>query len=118
MEERQFDRLARMVGAAASRRTALRGLAAGLLGATGLGLAREASGKRRRRCGAQYAGCNDKKDCCDGLLCKELRNPGAEAEFSGTCAYKRGCGKRKDYCEKSHDCCRRFRCRGHECKRR
>jgi hypothetical protein len=132
MEETRFDALARSVGAVTTRRTALGGVAAGILGSVGLAAVLddvEAQNRRRRRnrnrrrggrrnCGAQYAGCNKGGDCCTGLICKELRNPSAEAEFSGTCAYKRGCGKKNDFCEKNRDCCRKFRCGGRKCKRR
>lgn len=122
MDGTRFDRLARSIGHATSRRVALGGLAAGLLSAVGLGVplaeARRRNHGGRKNCGAQYAGCNDGSDCCDGLICKKLENPNAAADFTGTCAYRRGCGKRKDYCQKNKDCCRNFRCRGHECKRR
>ena len=127
MDSNHFDRLARSFGMNASRRTALRGLAAGLLGATGLGtVITEVDARRRgnrnrnrnRRCGDQYAGCNSEKDCCEGLICKELTNPGADAGFDGACAYKRGCGQKNDYCGKNRDCCRQFRCQGKRCKRR
>jgi hypothetical protein len=121
----QFDRLVeRTFGAAASRRTALQGLAAGLLGAAGLAVSETEAKKRHRRkrhnnrCGAQYAGCDTGRDCCEGLICKKLENPSAESAFSGTCAYKRGCGKKNNYCDKNRDCCRRFKCKGHKCKRR
>jgi hypothetical protein len=123
VESTQFDRLARSVGAATTRRTALRGLTAGLLGAIGLGASasearRRGRRNRGRRCGAQYAGCFDGRDCCDGLICQNLTNPSTQDLFPGTCAYRRGCGKKNDYCDKNRDCCRRFRCQGHECKRR
>jgi hypothetical protein len=122
MDEKRFDRLARSVGFATSRRVALGGLASGLLAALGPGAppteARRRNHGGRKNCGAQYAGCNDGSDCCDGLICKRLENPSAAADFSGTCAYRRSCGKRKDYCQKNKDCCRNFRCRGHQCKRR
>jgi hypothetical protein len=128
MDSSQFDRIARSFGAAASRRTALRGLAAGLLGAVGLGSSLDAIEARRRRrrrgddrnrrCGAQYDGCNDERDCCEGLVCIRLSNPNAEQKFEGTCGYKRGCGKKNDYCRRNHECCRSFRCRGKRCKRR
>jgi len=49
---------------------------------------------------------------------KKLTTPSVERVFNGTCAYKRGCGKKKDYCEKNRDCCRNFRCKGKKCKRR
>ena len=115
MENTRFDRLARFVGAAGSRRAALRGLAAAMLGFAGLRAAGEADA---RRCGAQYAGCNNENDCCTGLICKELTNPNAQSNFKGTCAYKRGCGKRNDFCRSNRECCRQFRCRGQRCKRR
>lgn len=132
MDDTRFDALARTVGAVTTRRTALSGVAAGILGSVGLAAVLddvEAQNRRRRRnrdrrrggrknCGAQYAGCNKGGDCCTGLICKELRNPSAEANFSGTCAYKRGCGKKNDYCDKNRDCCRKFRCGGRKCKRR
>jgi hypothetical protein len=122
VDETQFNRLARSIGFATSRRVALGGLAAVLLSAFGLGVppteARRRHRGRRKNCGAQYAGCNDGSECCEGLVCKQLANPSAAADFTGTCAYRRGCGKRKDYCQKNKDCCRSFRCRGHECKRR
>lgn len=127
MDGSQFDRITRSLGASATRRGALRGLAAGLLSATGLGTileeidARRRNGRhnnKRRRCGAQYAGCNEDNDCCHGLICKELRNPHASANFPGTCAYKRGCGLKEDFCGKNRDCCRNFRCRNARCRRR
>lgn len=136
MEDTQFDALARSVGAVTTRRFALRGMAAGLLGAVGLGaVLGDADAQRRRRrrrdrdrrrrggggyrnCGAQYAGCNGGSDCCQGLICQELRNPSTEANFSGTCAYKRGCGRKNDFCETNRDCCRKFRCRGRKCRQR
>ena len=124
MDNKHFDHLIRAFGDTTSRRTALRGLAAGAVAATGVGAlisdidARKRNRNRRSRCGAQYAGCNSENDCCTGLICKELHNPRAEAEFKGTCAYRRGCGKRNDYCDKNRDCCRNFRCSGKRCKRR
>jgi hypothetical protein len=130
MDDTRFDALARTVGAVTTRRAALGGVAAGILGSVGLAIVLddvEAQNRRRRRnrrrggrknCGAQYAGCNSGGDCCRGLECRELRNPSAEANFDGTCAYRVGCGKKNDYCEKNRDCCREFRCRGHTCKRR
>jgi hypothetical protein len=127
MDSSHFDRLVRSFGASASRRTALRGLVAGVLGATGIGATlseldarrrRRRGNRNRRRCGKQYDGCNRESDCCDGLICKQLTNPNAEAKFDGTCAYKRGCGKKNDYCGKNRDCCRQFQCRGKRCKRR
>ena len=131
MDDTRFDQLARSVSAATTRRTALGGMALALLGAVGLGAGvAEIDAQRRRRrnrnrnrggrrnCGAQYAGCNDGRDCCTGLICKELRNPSVEAEFSGTCAYRGGCGKTNDFCKKNRDCCRQFRCGGRKCRRR
>jgi hypothetical protein len=122
VDETQFDRLARVFGRATSRRIALGGLGAGLIAALGQGAplteARRRHNGGRQNCGAQYAGCNDGSECCDGLICLRLENPSAAADFTGTCAYRRGCGKHKDYCQKNKDCCRNFRCRGHECKRR
>lgn len=123
MDGTQFDRLTRSIGGAATRRMALRGLAAGLIASTGLGAtlseidARRNNGKRQR-CGRQYYGCHNDNDCCHGLLCRELENPYISAEFPGTCAYKRGCGKKNDYCRRNKDCCRKFRCRNRRCKRR
>jgi hypothetical protein len=132
MDDTRFDALARAVGAVTTRRSALHGVAAGIVGSIGLAAVLddvEAQNRRRRRrrdrrrggrrhCGAQYAGCNSGGDCCTGLVCKELRNPSAEANFDGTCAYRVGCGKKNDFCEKNRDCCRKFRCRGRKCKRR
>jgi hypothetical protein len=128
MDSKYFDHLIRAFGDASSRRTALRGLAAGAVAATGLGaLISDSDAQRRRnrnrrnrrsRCGKQYAGCNSENDCCTGLICKELQNPRSEAEFSGTCAYRRGCGKRNDFCDKNKDCCRNFQCSGKRCRRR
>ena len=128
MDDARFDRLTRSVSAT-TRRTALGGLVLGLLGAAGLGVdVAEIDAQRRRNrnrnrggrrnCGQQYAGCNDGRDCCTGLICKELRNPSVEAEFSGTCAYRGGCGKNNDFCKKNRDCCRQFRCQGRKCRRR
>lgn len=119
----QFDHLIRAFGTANTRRRTLRGLAAGALATTGVEAAvREFDARRRKnrrgQCGQQYAGCNSATDCCHGLVCKPLENPSVEAEFTGTCAYKRGCGKRNDYCSKNRDCCRTFRCRNKRCKRR
>jgi len=124
MDTKQFDSLIRAFGETTSRRTALRGLAAGAMAATGIGAllgesdARRRNRNRRSRCGKQYAGCNSENDCCRGLICKELQNSTAQAEFKGTCAYRRGCGKRNDYCDKNKDCCRNFQCDGKRCKRR
>jgi hypothetical protein len=126
MDGSQFDRLTRSVGGAATRRGALRGLAAVLLAATGLDAVVESvdarrDGRRnnkRRNCGRQYAGCNEDNQCCHGLICKELTNPHASAEWKGTCAYKRGCGLKDDFCGKNRDCCRNFRCRNARCRRR
>ena len=131
MDDTRFDALARSVGAVTTRRTALHGAAASVLGAIGLAAVlddADAQNRRRRRrdrrgsgyrnCGEQYAGCNSGGDCCAGLVCQELRNPSAEQNFRGTCAYRRGCGKKNDFCEKNRDCCRKFRCRGRRCRRR
>ena len=125
MDNRHFDHLIRAFGDVTTRRTALRGLAAGAVAASGIGaLASEIDARRRRnrnrrsRCGKQYAGCNSENDCCTGLICKELQNPNAQAEFKGTCAYRRGCGKRNDFCDRNKDCCRNFQCSGKRCKRR
>jgi hypothetical protein len=123
MDDTRFDALARAVGAVTTRRSALRGVAAGILGSVGLGgvlddVAAQRQGSGYRRCGKQYAGCNQGRDCCAGLRCKTLRNPHAEAEFSGVCAYQGGCGRRNDFCKKNRDCCRKFRCRNRKCKRR
>ena len=124
MDSNRFDHLIRAFGDATSRRTALRGLAAGAIAATGAGTliseidAKRNNRNRRSRCGKQYAGCNSENDCCVGLICKELQNPRDEADFKGTCAYKRGCGKRNDYCDKNKDCCRNFQCSGKRCRRR
>ena len=79
MDETRFDALARAVGALTTRRAALRGVAAGLLGSVGLAAAlddvdaqnrrRRNQRKRRRgqgyrRCGKEYAGCNSGGACC------------------------------------------------------
>ncbi len=126
MDSNHFDRLTRVFGIESTRRVALRGLAAGMLGATGFGALlseiearrRGRNNNRRTRCGRQYYGCNDSNDCCHGLVCEELHNPYAEADFKGTCAYRRGCGLKNDFCGKNRDCCRNFRCRNKRCKRR
>ena len=126
MDDSQFDRITRSLGAAATRRATLRSLAAGLLATTGLGALLDKVDARRngrhnnkrRRCGKQYAGCNEDNDCCHGLICKELTNPHASADFNKTCAYKRGCGLKDDFCGKNRDCCRNFRCRNARCRRR
>jgi hypothetical protein len=119
VDHAQFDRVARAFGAATSRRLALRGLAVSLLGGVGLGAILKDASAQRRRCGAQYAGCNQERDCCHGLICKNLVNPHAEAEFSGTCAYRRGCGRNNDFCKRNRDCCtRQYRCQNRRCQRR
>ena len=126
MDKKSFDHLIRAFGDTTSRRTALRGLAVGAVAATAAGpliddidaRRRKRNRNRQSRCGKQYAGCNSENDCCVGLICKELQNPREEADFAGTCAYKRGCGKRNDYCDKNKDCCRNFQCSGKRCKRR
>ena len=41
------------------------------------------------------------KDCCHGLICKTLSAPSGDAEFSGTCAYQRGCGKKNDFARRT-----------------
>ena len=125
MDSNHFDRITRIVGAESTRRSAVRGLAAGLLGVTGLGTVvqkiearrRGRNNNKRTRCGRQYYGCNNDNECCNGLICQELKNPYAEAEFKGTCAYRRGCGKKNDFCGKNRDCCRNFRCRNKRCRR-
>lgn len=125
MDSNHFDRLVRAFGVKSTRRVALRGLVAGIIGATGLEASigeidarrRGRNNNKRRRCGRQYYGCNDHNDCCHGLVCEELQNPYIEANFKGTCAYRRGCGLNNDYCGKNRDCCRNFRCRNRRCKR-
>ncbi len=82
MDGSHFDRITRVVGAESTRRSALRGLAAGILGAAGLGsIVQEIAARRngrnnnkRRRCGRQYYGCNDDNECCHGMICQELKN--------------------------------------------
>lgn len=124
MDTRHFDQLIRAFGDTSTRRTALRGLAAGALATTGLGavvseIDARRNNNKRRRCGRQYYGCNNDNECCHGLICKELENPYQEAQFTGTCAYRRGCGRNNDYCSKNRDCCtRNFRCTNRRCKRR
>ncbi len=52
MDDTRFDALARAVGAVTTRRTALRGVAAGILGSVGLAAVLddvEAQNRRRRR---------------------------------------------------------------------
>lgn len=122
MDTRHFDQLIRAFGDTSTRRTALRGLAAGALATTGIGavvseIDARRNNNKRRRCGRQYYGCNNDNECCHGLICKELENPYIEANFKGTCAYRRGCGKNNDYCGKNRDCCRNFRCRNRRCRR-
>lgn len=123
MDSTHFDRLTRSVGAATTRRAALRGLAAGLIGVAGIGAGLTETDARKRskgRCGKREQGCKTKKDCCEGLICKKIQ-PAGEAvseAFDNVCAYKRGCGKKNAYCDKNRDCCSKFVCQRHRCKRR
>ena len=122
MDSRTFDALTRGVGSRASRRIALQGLVAGLLG---LSISRSVAaqtdeavsaerGCRVKRCKKNTLGqnCLDNRgnprnrNCCQGLKCSNTR---------GRCVWKNGHGGGGDYCRNSNDCNQDFFCGKNQC---
>lgn len=113
MDKETFDRLTRGVGLARSRRQAVAGLAAGVLGLTGLGraAAQEAVPQARGDCGDD---CLRNTDCKPGLKCSR---PGsdrgrcvAKNDSNRSCSDDRDCPNFEEC--RSRRCVNRFDCRG------
>lgn len=114
MDSNSFDSLTRGIGRATDRRTALKGLAAGLLG---VGAVRASSvsaqddggdvgGPSIEACGIRNDNCFRNTDCCQGLKCRGT-NGGRQA---GYCDFKNGSGGKGDWCNKDKDCKRNLVC--------
>lgn len=113
MDSNSFDMLTRGIGRATDRRTALKGLAAGLLGAGATGAAVVAAqeegevdgGPSIESCGIKNDGCFRNTDCCQGLKCR-----GANSGGAGRCDFKNGSGGKGDWCNRDKDCKRNLEC--------
>lgn len=112
MDKETFDTLTRGASRACTRRTAAIGLAAGLLGLSGLRAAAAEdvaaeNGCRVRRCSKGIPGdrCNNKRDCCKGLECSQR----------GKCQFKGNSGDVGDYCDNSNDCNKGNCCKKNQC---
>jgi hypothetical protein len=107
MDREMFDSLTRGVGRDCTRRSALAGLAAGVLG---LGFASKVAAQvETERCGKPDEPCFRNTDCCTGLKCR-----GANPDFneSGRCVDKGG-----SRCYSDRDCNRDERCIKNRCTR-
>ncbi len=109
MDDVAFDRLARRLGGAESRRTAVRTVAA--LGASvlaGRAMGVSAQGIAPAGGGCKGKRCNSDKNCGRGLICGG----------NGKCQYKNGNkGGKGDTCCQNSDCKKRFACtRKNQCK--
>lgn len=114
MDSNAFDKLTQGFGREADRRTALKGLAAGLLGvgATRAVVASaqedgvEDGGPSIESCGIKNEGCFRNTDCCQGLKCRGAKG----GTVSGSCDFKNSSGGRGDWCRKDKDCKRNLEC--------
>jgi hypothetical protein len=106
-----FDNLARGIGRTADRRTALKGLAAGVFGlgavrAVAVGAQDAADGPSVAACAIKGDPCFRNTDCCQGLKCDN----GGDTSQEGRCKFKNNSGNKGDWCEKDKDCKSRFFC--------
>lgn len=107
MDRETFDSLTRGVGKTCTRRSALAGLMAGVLG---LGVAKQVAAEvSTEKCAAPGERCFRNTDCCSGLKCKG-GNP--DTGQSGNCVDKNG-----SRCRRDGDCRRDERCDNGRCKR-
>jgi len=108
VDRNRFDCLTRSLGAASTRRNAMKLAVAGGLGALGLAGAAETLAK----CDGAGKSCRKNKNCCRGLRCNV-----PVGAVTGTCEYKGGCGKKNQYCKDNRDCCGGLRCVNNTCQR-
>jgi hypothetical protein len=90
MDRDAFDRLARLASQRSTRRAAIAGLAAGLVGMSAGQRATAVS--TQHQCKDIGMGCAGNSDCCNGMRCQ--KKPGR----IGTCRWRteRDCGRPKD----------------------
>ena len=114
MDPTAFDDWTRGLGAARTRRAALKGLAGALLGAGALGARLgwvaaqvSAQGCKVKRCakGQLHDACKQNHDCCQGLKCGK----------KDKCQFKNGHGGAGDYCKNDGDCDADFFCKKNQC---
>jgi len=127
MDDARFDRLARLLGAAGTRRGALAALLGSILGGAGLGsvaaagAARDrrdgadAAGRRRRRkkcdppCGANFA-CLNGRCHCPTVGCGAACCPAGQVCQNGACAEVVSCHAYGQACGDSIPCCDGLQC--------
>ncbi|MGH2618340.1 MAG: hypothetical protein ACRDJC_24180, partial [Thermomicrobiales bacterium] len=103
MDSNKFDALTRGFAAQRSRRDALKGLAAGLLG---LGVAGEAAaqvGAERQNCGQP---CDNSSDCNAGLECRNSDGDDVCVRIGDS---RTSCNRNSD-CTRNTELCRNGRC--------
>ncbi len=100
MDDQRFDRLARVLGRGASRRTALKGIAGAAVGGAlvTFGLARGAERASAQSCGAEGIYCTAGGDCCSGV-CSAYYCTAPAAPPASTCQNDGG------PCAAGGDCC-------------
>lgn len=103
MDDSSFDALARMVATVTSRRSLLRRLAGGAVGALALGATPTISEAAKVHCRPAGYRCNSTEMCCEGLICgtDHTCRPG----LGGS-----GCGGDFADCGSDSDCCSGYAC--------
>ncbi len=114
MDGNQFDRLARVIGAATSRRGVLKTLAGSALGAIAAAGLGKAAAKNNTRCRLLDALCVQNQDCCskqccDGACCDHsLGCPAGQTRCQKSCVDlsldSTNCGRCKHACPSSRTC--------------
>jgi hypothetical protein len=110
MDGETFDQIARTMGAAQTRRAALRtaaALGAAVLGGRSLAAGAQTVEPAGHKC--QGKSCNKNKNCGHGLKCSK----------KGKCEYKHGNkGGKNDTCCHNNDCKGKFKCKHNKCKKK
>ncbi|MFM9105428.1 MAG: hypothetical protein ACKOWF_01865 [Chloroflexota bacterium] len=104
MDTSSFDRIARLLGGATSRRAGLGAAAAALLGAAAPTLAAPAAANpgSSSQCGKRVSSrCESNADCCNGRC--NLEKGKLNKDGLGRCR----CSRRGEQCGDDKDCCRR-----------
>ena len=110
MDDATFDRIARTLGTAGTRRAALRtvaALSAAALGGRAIGASAQSVEPAGHKCKGKS--CNKNKNCGHGLKCNK----------KGKCEYKGGNkGQKGDTCCGNNQCKNNLKCKHNKCKRK
>jgi hypothetical protein len=114
MDGARFDRLARSLGAAPSRRRLLGGL--GLLAGALLGRGASAQGVGVETCRERLGNCDHRDQCCEAASDHRIGCAGVSEFCFGEFAGERCCGRGGARCADDCACCAGYACKDGACR--